>query len=215
MVFWPEQPGTCPRHKEHDVASLHPQEAVYFGGRGRVSNKGTLTKMQWKRGLWRLGWVLWVITVAPTVYVARQESIEPTCQFKEDTSIAKPRDIFDQVAAEGLKPIGVPGIGTAWVPKYLTEEQIEKAISSLRKNAAATPPRTVPPIGTELSDEQFQRLNPEYSCTVQWKANRPKVLLYSTLGLSLGFLLIQGGFRLILWVVAGFRGSKLLNEKSQ
>ncbi|MBI3896562.1 MAG: hypothetical protein HY313_11590 [Acidobacteria bacterium] len=42
-----------------------------------------MTNIQWKRGLWRLGWVLWTMTAVPTIYIAHQESIEPGYQWKE------------------------------------------------------------------------------------------------------------------------------------
>ena len=89
--------------------------------------------MQWKRGLWRLGWVLWAIMAVPTIYIAHQKSIEPDCQWKEgidyDAIAEKVRGTSEP--RPGVKTINVSGIGTAYVPNSLTEEQTEKAISSL------------------------------------------------------------------------------------
>jgi len=149
------------------------------------------------------------MTAIPTVYIAHQESIEPDCQWKEAIDLSagivtdspkenQPDDPWHIVKEYPLdsKPVEVTGIGTAYVPTYFTEKQVEKAISILRKE-------------TPKSPDWFVANAPkhQYECTVQWKANRPKVVLYSTLGLSLGFVLIQGGFRMILWVIAGFRNT--------
>ena len=160
--------------------------------------------MQWKRGLWRVGWVLWTTTAVPIVYLSYIESIGPDYQWREEERAPKtlPPGFFLERAEE--KPIDVPGIGTAYVPKYLTQEQTEEAISSLQKTTAATQRQgnAAPPEDPRVTwDDRV------YTCTVQWKANRLKVVLYSTLALSFGFVLIQGGFRIILWVIAGFRNA--------
>ena len=167
--------------------------------------------MQWKRGLWRLGWVLWAATAVPTVFIAYQESIEPDYQWKEmlaplrwdaqGNPIQSPEKLtieeFQSRYGQPyntLKQITFSGASIAYVPEYFSDEQTEKALLALEKF-----------IGLPL--ENIASLSPPktYECTVQLKANRPKAGLYATLGLSLVFVLIQGGFRLALWVIAGFR----------
>ena len=128
--------------------------------------------MQWKRGLWRLGWVLWATTVVPTIYIARQKSVEPDCLwiesdwFQQNAPPTLPEDFFDkknQFERENLKT-DVPGVGTAYIPNYFRPEQIEKAVSSLQKWVAANEIKLpTPPPGYVLEQPVA------YTCTVQWK----------------------------------------------
>lgn len=220
--------------------------------------------MEWQRGLWRVGWALWAIAAVPTVFIAYELSREQDYQWYAITledlpSASVPRESTSDW--EDVKPVDVPGIGKAYVPSYLTQEETETAISSLKARVArrSTPPppndprilserpirerqiirerpireratTEVPqaapqqgpgPIGDDPkaidADELFgppkqQGPGPigvekDYSLLVQQKTNLPKMVLYSALGLCLGFAVIQGGFKMILWVVAGFHGN--------
>ena len=139
---------------------------------GRIAGKGARaisplarTTLPVGRGLWRLGWALWMLAPVPIIFIAHQESIfDPlkygaipvTDPFAKWTVPAEPQEWDAQ---------GNP------IPKEDIFDRIQKATNS------ALPPR----------------------------ANLPKLFLYSTLGLTGAFFLIQGGFSLVLWVFLGFR----------
>jgi len=158
--------------------------------------------MQWKRGLWRLGLVLWGLTAIPTVFIAYHESIEPDYQWNERRipSIGETlsREDFQKhmQLSSSLKEIRFAGVGIAHVPNYFTDEQTGKALLALERF-------------TGLPLEKIAALSPRksYVCSVQSKANLVKAALYSVLGLSLVFVLIQGGFAMALWVIGRFRNS--------
>ena len=146
------------------------------------------------RGLWRLGWVLWGLTAVPIVIIAYEASLKPECQWEVMEVRAWEVD-GSPVLPPGQTQVSVPGVGTAYVPEYFTVYESEKAIANLKKDRAGRNLLTLDEVLAEVA----------YTCTVHYGANRPMVVLYSALGLSGMFVLIQGGFSMILWVILGFR----------
>ena len=151
--------------------------------------------MQWKRGLWRVGWVLWAIAAVPTVFIAFEESRDQDHQWYEVTLDGPPSESTSD--GDDRRSVDVPGIGKAYLSKQFTQEQTEKVISALKKSMSVS----------YRDVDEGSAPNQVYICNVEWKTNRPRAVRYSALGLNFGFAFIQGGFRLILWVIAGFRHS--------
>lgn len=175
--------------------------------------------MQRNRGLWRLGWVLWALTTVPIVFVAHQQSIESNYKWdkvgithEQLATLEKLQKRRGQLAQESaltlqefetrhgispldldlLKRVQVVGIGAVYLPNYLSEEQTEKAISVLRQEKEAAQRE----VELGLVPDEL------YRCTVEMRSNRSKMILYSAVGLILCFILIQGGFGMILKATA-------------
>src|SRR3990167_9408967 len=129
------------------------------------------------RGLWRLGWALWMLAAVPVIFIAHHESIE----------------IMDWVAVPAQREFDPLQHGATPVPEPKThlDAQGNPIPNSPEDWGASDPIIRERPI--RRWDAQGNPVEREYSdmppgsvviSTVQTRANLPKLFLYSTLGLT-------------------------------